>query len=419
MRKSLLLYLCCFLVGRATAAMDNYQSSHFTVCTDLDPAYVQFIQANAEAYYENLQRACFTARWPKPLLIYYSASRSQTRQLINEHGRNKETAKGRYVGTVPAIYVYRLGKNGQNTAWANLFHETTHHFIRLNYDNPPAWFDEGLACFLGEQTAIVKGQITAARPQPARERTLRDKIESGSRISIRRLFSAPTERFADWDVGPHFAAALFYWLHETGRLHEYLKNVKQSGYQISVLEETVGKSSNKINIELLKFIKANNFAGAFLQDGLLAEDATEKKQFFLKALELKPNYKAARLELAKCCYLNSDYQKTRGHLTPILNDPEAAEHQQAAYLMGNTYYSEKNYFHALEYYTRAWEYSDYSEDKFKPAYKIANCYYHLKNPAGATQWYRTFLDQRWDSAAWIPQADYARKYLGLTELTPD
>jgi hypothetical protein len=148
------------------------------------------------------------------------------------------------------VYTHQFMDNGELSGWGTFFHEITHHFIQLNYRSPPAWFNEGLACFLGEQTRIVKGKMTVGRPNPWREQILRNEIEQDRRPNIKRLFSSSTEQFYDWDLGCHFARAFFYWLHETGQLEQYLKNVQENGFELSVLEETVSDSYGKINVEL-------------------------------------------------------------------------------------------------------------------------------------------------------------------------
>jgi tetratricopeptide (TPR) repeat protein len=373
---------------------------------------VQIVQANAEAYYKNLQGRYFQTGWQKPLTIYYSRTQSDTQQLLNKQGYKADVNYGLYEPNTPAVYVYQFMNNGEFSGWDALFCEITHHLIQQNYRDCPEWFNKGLACFLGEQTLIVKGKLTVGRPNPWREQILRNEIEQDHRPNIRRLFSSSTEQLLnEWDLGCHFARAFFYWLYETGQLEQYLKNVQEKNYELPVLEETVSDSYGRINVELLKFIKKDCFAGAYLQDGRQSEDQAQKIQAFLKALELKPDYHTARLELAECYYQNKDYENCRENLKQILDDPESIEYRQAAGLMANTYYNQKDYPKALEYYNKAWEYSDYYEYKYRTAYQIGNCFYYLKDPEGARQWYKKFLDYNWEPEKMKTAVDYAHKYL--------
>jgi tetratricopeptide (TPR) repeat protein len=418
MKKQIFLCVCCALLLLTDAFAESGQSSHFVICSDLDPCYVQFIRANAEAYYENLQSTghltagrYFQTVWAKPLTIYYSRTQSDTQQLLDKNGHKLKVSCGFYEPNTPAVYTHQFMNNGEPGSWGALFHEIAHHFIHLNYRSPPVWFDEGLACFLGEQTRIVKGKLTVGGPNPQREQILRNEIEQGRRLNIKRLLSSSTEQFNEWDLGCHFARAFFYWLHEIGRLEQYLKNVQKKGYELSVLEETTSDSYGKINVELSKFIKKDCFAGAYLKDGQQTEDEAQKIQAFLKALELKPDYHTARLELAECYYRSRDYENCRENLKQILDDLESIEYRQAASLMANTYYNQKDYSRALEYYNKAWEYSDYYEYKYRLAYQIGNCFYYLKDPEGAKQWYKKFLDCNWEPEKMKTAVDYAHKYL--------
>jgi tetratricopeptide (TPR) repeat protein len=419
MKKQIFLCFCYILLLLTNAFAEDCQSDHFIIHSDLDPCYVQFVRANAEAYYENLHGRYFQTGWAKPLTIYYSRTQSDTQQLLDKNGHKIKVDYGFYESGTPAVYTHQFMDNGELSGWGTFFHEITHHFIQLNYRSPPAWFNEGLACFLGEQTRIVKGKMTVGRPNPWREQILRNEIEQDRRPNIKRLFSSSTEQFYDWDLGCHFARAFFYWLHETGQLEQYLKNVQENGFELSVLEETVSDSYGKINVELSKFIKKNCYAGAYLKDGWQTEDQAQKIQAFLKALELKPDYHTARLELAECYCRSKDYEKCRENLKQILDDPESIEYRQAAGLMANTYYNEKDYPKALEYYNKAWEYSDCYEYKYRLAYQIGNCFYYLKDPEGAKQWYKKFLDCNWEPEKMKTSVDYARKYLGCTDTAID
>ena len=417
MKKIILLCFCCVFILVTRSPASDYQCEHFIIDSNLEPGYVQFIQANAEAYFKNLKSLYFLRSWREPLLIYYSRTQSDTRELLSKHGHKAEVDYGRYIYKVPAIYTHQFMDSGEHTGWGTLFHEITHHFIQLNYDKPPAWFDEGLASFLGEQTQIVNKRITVGRPNPRREQILRDKIEEGLRPNIKRLFSTSNEQFDNWDLGRHFARAFFCWLHENGYLKDYLRNVRKKGYELSVLEETVSQTYGKINVEFSRFIKQHCYAGAYLQDSRQAEDQTQREQTLLKALELKPDYKAAQLELAKCCYHTKNYEKSRENLEQILDDPECIEYRQAVTLLASTYYAQKNYSKALKHYKIGWKYSDYYEYKYRLAYKIGNCYHHLKNYERAKIWYKKFLDCRWEPESMKAQADYALKYISSEENT--
>ena len=410
MGKCILLCFCWTFLFFTNAFAESYKSEHFIIHSDLDPRYVRFVQANAEAYYRNMVGRYFRTGWRKPLTIHYSKIESDTQKLLKEHGHNAEGCYGRYINSTPAVYTHRLMNNGSLSGWGTLFHEITHHFVHLNYRSPPAWFNEGLACFLGEHTRIVKGKLTVGRPNPWREQILRDKVEKGTKPSIKRLFSTSTKEFYHWPLGYHFARAFFYWLHESGQLERYLRNVQERGYKLSVLEKTVSKPYGRINVELLKFIRKNCYAGAYLKDAWLTKDNAKKKEALQQAFELKPDYQPAQLQLARCYYFSKDYTKCREVLKEILECPQSIEYRSAAKVLGNCYYCEKDYARALKYYQKALDYSDCDEYKYELYYWMANCYRYLKDYETAKKLYKMFLDNNWEPKRLSKSVEYAEKY---------
>ena len=410
MRKYILLCFCWSLLFIASTFAETYQSEHFIIHSDLDPRYVQFIQANSESYYNNMVNSYFKKGWQRPLAIYYSETQAGTKKLLSERGYKDEVGYGRYLSSETAVYTHRLMNNGEHSGWGTLFHEITHHFVHLNYSSPPAWFNEGLTCFLSEQTRIVKGKLTVGRPNPWREQILRDKMEKGVRPNLKRLFSTSTEQFYSWDLGYHFSRAFFYWLYENGYLEKYLENVQKKGYELSVLIATVPKSYGEINVELLNFIKKHCYAGAYLKDGWQSKDEVHKKEALRKAVELKPDYTHAQLALAECLYKSGDNEKCREHLKQILQDTESIEYREAAELMGKCYYRDKDYERALEYYQKALDYSDYYEYKYVLYYWMANCHHFLKDRDTAKKLYKTFLDNNWELERLSEEVKYATEY---------
>jgi tetratricopeptide (TPR) repeat protein len=306
--------------------------------------------------------------------------------------------------------------DGSLSGWGTLFHEVTHHFVELNYKNPPAWFNEGLACLFGEQTRAVKGKLLIGKPNPWREYALREMIENRENIDIRHLTTLSTKEF----YGPgnknyHPARALFYWLYETGNLKPYLRSVRLKGYSVSVLEETLGKSSDEINNELLSFIKKNCYAGAFVQQARLLKTPSEKIPLLTKALELKPDYCVAWLELARCRMANGNYPACRENLKHILDAPVSGEYPEAAFLMGGSFYREKNFSQALIYYQRALDYADYNEDMYEVYHWMGNCYHFLKDNRAASQMHAKFLELNWEPQRLAKLVDYSKKYVEMSE----
>jgi len=413
MRKHRFLCLGLTFLFFTNTFAQTLQSPHFIIDSDLDTRYLRIIQLNVEAYYENMVGHYFAKGWKKPLKIYYLEKQSDAQELLNKHGYKREIGYGYYTGgSKPAIYTHRFMDNGGVTGLGTLFHEITHHFIHLNYRKVPTWFNEGLATFLGEQTRIVKGKLTVGRPNPWRERILRNMIEKGQQINVRLLTKLTTDsKFHKWKPAYHVARAFFYWLSETNLLDKYLKNVQQKGYGLPILEETAGKSYREINKELLAFIKTSCYPAAYYEDGCRTKDLEQKKKFFEKALEIKPDYQPAILELSRCLYKNKDYEKCRKHLGEILADAESTKYRAALWLVAGSYYAEKDYTKALEYYKKALEYSDYNENKYELYYWIANCHHYLKDYETARKLHKKFLDNNWEPDRLPKKVAYAKEYV--------
>jgi len=415
MNKQAFLCLCCILPALTAVSAKEYHTDHFTVNSDLVPAYIQFVQANAEAYYANVQQRYFPTGWRKPLKIYYSKTQADTRNLLREHAHNDNVDCARYEPNVPAVYTHQFMNNGELNGWNTLFHQITCHFIHQNFQNPPEWFNEGLTSFLRDHARIVRRKLVLAEPNPNMIQILKSEIDGGRTFAIKHLFSTTKKQLHGLPGRCQFAQVFFYWLNETEQLKQYLANAQQRGYEVSVLQETLSKSLTKINNELADFIEANYQAAVHLQDGRQAQDHPQKQQAFLDALQLKPDCHAVCLELAKCYNHTGDYENCRKHLKQILNDPESTEFLRAATLMANTYYNQKDYTNALEYYNKAWEYSDCYEYKYKVAYRIGNCYEHLENPQCAAQAYKDYFNYNWEPDENKKAADHARQYLEYTD----
>lgn len=410
MRRHVILCFGWLLLSFRSGFAETYKSDHFIIHSDLDPRYVQFIQANAEAYYENMTEQYFRTGGGKPLTVYYSKTQSETFQLLRKRGHKTEAHKSYYMLDEAAIYTHRVTNEGVIIEIGTLFHEITHHLVRSNFKDPPVWFNEGLACFLGDETHIVKGKITLGEPSPRREEELKERIEKGIKPNLKRLFPMTQKQLYNWPIGYNFSRVLFYWLHENGKLEEYLQNVRKDGYELQVLEQTVHKPVNEINEELLAFIRKDCYAGAYLRQGWRSLNEAQKQEAFLKALELKPNYRKAKLELALCYYRSGDYKQCRSCLWDILQFPESGEYRDATEYMGHSYYKEGNYTEALKYYEKSLEYADYYEYKYNLYYWIANCYHYMKDYETAKKFHKMFLDDNWEPEKYPKEVAYAKEY---------
>ncbi|MFC1738142.1 tetratricopeptide repeat protein [Planctomycetota bacterium] len=413
MSKRIFLCLCLVALLSSGAFAKQFQSANFTIQSELDSRFIDIVKTTAEAFYNNIKRNFPLIGWEQPLTIYYSKTESETNELLAGHGYSGEVSTSYYISTSPGVYVHQLDDEGEFAGWDSLFYGITSHFIRFNFRMPPEWFSCGLSGFLAKHSEIVNGELVMSGSKPGYNFALRDQIEE-KRVNIRVLYQMSSENFKralkDQTYHAHLAREVFHWLHEKNKLNLYLRNVKNYGYELSVLENIVSGGYGAINRELMDFLNKMCFAEASLSEALATDELVKKKEKFLEALKLKPDYHKARLGLVKCLYKSEDYQKCEENLQQIIDARQSAEHIQAAVLMGNLYYRRKDYSEALKYYNKAWEDSANYPYRYRIAYRIGNCHYYLKQHGVAKQWYQQFLTSKWNPNDMKLFVDYAEKY---------
>lgn len=391
------------IVAAATASeFPVSKTTHFRIYSPLPAQFIRYIEVNAEAYYDSMVPRYFQRGFDGPLTIYFLKTQDDTRQLLASYGIG-DVGYGQYIparggasGVLPALFTHRVLDDGTLSLWGTLFHEITHHFIALNYGDPPAWFNEGLACFLGERTRIVKGRANIGHPNPWREHALRQLIERGLRIDVARLTALSDDEFYRAPEGYHLARALFFWMYRTGTLDHYLEAVKQGGYGLPVLEEATGLSAASIDRRLLDFIKTHCDPAADLYEAERVKGSA-KEPLLKHSLEVKPDFLAAQLELAEYFYYTrNDVPRTREALTPLLSEESSIEVGKALWVMGDTYYSSEDYAGAQPYYEQALAYADYNEHRHWLYYYLGVCAYMTGDRAKAKTWFAKFLETDWE-----------------------
>lgn len=411
MKKRALRCLCFVLLSCALSFGKMYKSKHFIIQTELDHRFVGFIENVAETYYANMLEYGLASKGKGRLTVYYSETESEAKHLFKLHGYNGKQGNYYYAADIPAVYVYRRAGDGEYVGWRPLFYGITYHLVNRELVDAPVWFKEGVSCFFSEKGQLIKSELVFDSVNPKQQQLLRKELEKVGRANIKRLYSSTAERFYTWNIGIPFAKTFFYWLCETGQLKNYMNVVKTDGFELVVLEKTLSRSFSKINMELSRFIKKNVYADAYLGDGRQASDESEKERLFGQALELRFGYYAVYLDLAKLHYLNKEYEKSIENLELILVQGQKREYRQVVKLMAKVYYRKKDFPKALDYYMKAWEYSDYDEYKYRLAFGIANCHYHLKDLENARKWYKRFLKDKWEIKPMQKAVEYAEKFV--------
>ena len=110
-----------------------------------------------------------------------------------------------------------------STGGGTLVHEIVHPFMESNFEDCPAWFNEGLESMY-EQCAERHGKIWGLTNW--RLRGLQDAIDSDRVPSFRQLCGTTTRQFYNEDRGTNYSQSryLCYYLQEQGKLRDYYRN---------------------------------------------------------------------------------------------------------------------------------------------------------------------------------------------------
>ncbi|MDD5436715.1 MAG: tetratricopeptide repeat protein [Candidatus Omnitrophica bacterium] len=379
----------------------TYQSKHFIVYSDMPPIFRNLILEECEAYYQGVYPKYFSKGFDKRLKIYYKRTASKSEKVF-----------GFYQGAIPAVFMSRDRPNGVVSGWGTLFHEIGHHFAQINYGNTPMWFNEGVAAFLGETSRIVNGKLVIGSPNPMRELDIRNAMEAGNIISISKLIAMSDSEFST-NIGYNESVtrAFFYWLYSRGKLIDFLAKVKDQWHGIETIENIFVEKIGVLNEQFIAFIKTECYAGAYLKDGQDVDDVATKKEAYTKALSLKPNYDLAKYLLAEEVYEETDAQKATNIYINILRSEDSSRYADAAFNLGRIFFKESNFVKARAYYQLSWDASDYDEEKYKAALKLAWCNIYLGDKTNAKKWFRVFVKYDYEPNTHSKDSEFANGFL--------
>src|ERR1044071_893385 len=139
--------------------------------------------------------------------------RKHTRALFNDE---PDTPYGYYSSAHKALIM------NIETGGGTLVHEIVHPFIEANFQDCPAWFNEGLGSLYeqsGEQNGHIYGYTNWRLPG------LQSAIKSRSVPTFKTLTATATSAFYDKDKGTNYSQAryLCYYLQERGLLVKFYK----------------------------------------------------------------------------------------------------------------------------------------------------------------------------------------------------
>lgn len=211
----------------------------FVVIGDEAPAVVERRATGTVRWaVERLQRAYFSREPDDIIAIWLFAGQDSyirhTRALFDE---TPDTPYGYYSPRHKAL-IMNIATGG-----GTLVHEIVHPFMRTNFPECPAWFNEGLGS-LYEQSSS-RGEhivgLTNWRLEGLQEMLRLDRVPP-----FERLMATTDEEFYQEDPGSNYAQAryLLYYLQEHDLLHEYYRrfraNVAADPTGVQALREVLG-----------------------------------------------------------------------------------------------------------------------------------------------------------------------------------
>ena len=167
MKKLVGLFLCFVFLPLAPVSAENYESSNFTLTTDLDSQYAKLIVKKIEAFYSAVSKE-FALAPCQSLHIYYSKTQADTQKLLDQYGHKVKVRCAYFTPETSAVYAHQYLDDGQPCGIDAVFNEISQSIVACNFENCPPWFCQGLASFIGEERHVVKDRLTAVEPNPWR-----------------------------------------------------------------------------------------------------------------------------------------------------------------------------------------------------------------------------------------------------------
>ncbi len=411
MKTKILLTLCFLgLLNQSLLA----RRFHYTIKSELPHGYLQLAEKAIADYHELVTKLHFSSNSLKAFTIIYSKTQQQTEQLLKIHGLDEDLSDGYYLPDESAIYVHQIKNNGDYAGFRPLIYQTICHRIHNDYTGAPGWFKKELAYLIGMNGHLIRGKMIYEPLKYDDIAVLREKIELGRRINIRNIFYYKDNKYYSTPEGLALTRTLFHWLQRTDELEHYLANVREKGYTLQVLEESLDKPFSKINIELMEYIDSDRFDAQKELTRIRNEESEEsKKEQLVKLVIQYPDFFEAKLALGKFFYELRHYQSSRKYLDPIVREKDRPIHLKSLKMMANSYYMEQNYKDAAMYYEQALEYAPYDPFRYRLMYQIAYCYCMLEENYKAKEWFNTFLKEKWNENDYNQQAQYAIEYRNL------
>ena len=142
----------------------DYESAHYVVLTDLDPKVcfeASQILEQAHAVFSNrLERAPATTE--KFRVFLFSGQAGYQDHVLDLLGETVPHSAGLYVPSLRQLFIWNLPE--REDMMRTVRHEGFHQYLHRIMDDPPLWFNEGLAEYF-EEAKVIQGKWTTGAPR--------------------------------------------------------------------------------------------------------------------------------------------------------------------------------------------------------------------------------------------------------------
>lgn len=209
------------------------------------------------------ERATKLVAWTRDLLLkdfFPEAPRTLQEVWILGDKKSYESASRTLFKTEPTTpYGYYLSDRRAlvmniGPGYGTLTHELVHPFMHHNWEDTPAWLNEGVASLFerpAEKDGHLVGKVNWRLPG------LLDGLKAGTVPSFKTLVHLPTSDFYEDKAGVNYAAAryLCYWLQEKGLLSKFVRRSIALKDSWKALTEVLGKDPDSFRPEWETFVK--------------------------------------------------------------------------------------------------------------------------------------------------------------------
>ena len=231
------------LQARLPAGFTVVWQPPFAVVGDEPAAVVRRRSINTVKWAVDRLRKDFFARDPQPIIdIWLFKDKASYEKHTREIFGDRPTTPFGYFSPTHNALVMNIATGG-----GTLVHEIVHPFVRANFPDCPAWFNEGLGSLYeqcGDQDGHIHGHTNWRLP------ALQDAIRAGRLISFLKLMAMNTSEFYGGTGNPsysqHYAQCryLCYYLQEQGRLvrfyRDFSAHAKDDPTGVKTLKQVLG-----------------------------------------------------------------------------------------------------------------------------------------------------------------------------------